>query len=99
MRLAIHLVVLLLCSTVVLTQGTDTNLWSAVLCANWVSGLRDARGAYCAVPQISVDHQKFCTCMHRNAQSCRANSIDAFEGQDYVVARLSREALKTSQLS
>jgi len=64
-----------------------------------VSGLRDARGAHYAVPQISVDHQEFCTRIHRNAQSCGANSIDAFKGQDYLVARLSREALKTSQLS
>jgi hypothetical protein len=64
-----------------------------------VSGLEDARGCFTLFPRISVVHHEFFTFMHRNAQSFPANSIDALEWQDYRVARLSREALKTSQLS
>jgi hypothetical protein len=40
-----------------------------------------------------------CTSMHRDAQGLAAISVDGFWGREYRATRLSREALKTSQLS
>jgi hypothetical protein len=45
--------------------------------------------------------KRFCTAIHRNAQTFPTNPIDAFYARVYVYLplRLSREALKTSQIN
>jgi hypothetical protein len=53
----------------------------------------------CGTTAFRAKSRVFYTCIHRNAQVFGTNSIDGFEEQEYRGARLSWEALKTSQLS
>jgi len=53
----------------------------------------------CGTTAVRAKSRVFYTRMHRNAQIFGTNSIDGFEEQQYPDARLSWEALKTSQLS